>query len=252
MGKNKLEKFDEMNSYPHVFEAPFGKLTGEGFELKGKWNESFFKNDNPIVLELGCGKGEYTVALADMYPGRNYIGVDIKGARMWNGAKKSFVKKMTNVAFVRTQIELIDGFFGKGEISEIWLTFPDPQMKKVRKRLTSTRFLELYRKILISDGILNLKTDSNFQYTYTDALAKVNELNVLENLVDVHGTAEKSDILSIRTHYEEQWLERGLTIKYLRFEVPATKLLIEPDIEIELDSYRSYNRSKSSPKKTAK
>lgn len=244
MGKNKLQKFEQMETFPHVFQAPFGKLSEEGFAMKGKWNKEFFKNDNPIVLELGCGKGEYTVALADRNPDVNYIGVDIKGARMWNGAKKAFERGMTNVAFIRTQIELIDHFFVAGEISEIWLTFPDPQMKKVRKRLTSTRFLELYRKFLVENGIVNLKTDSNFQYTYTYEMAKANTLTILENITDVHNTSEKNDVLNIRTHYEEQWLERGLTIKFISFEVPATKELIEPDVEIEYDSYRSYNRSR--------
>lgn len=250
MGKNKLQKFADMESYPHVFQAPFGKLSEEGFAMKGKWNNTFFKNDNPIVLELGCGKGEYTVALAERNPNVNYIGVDIKGARMWTGAKKSSENNMTNVAFIRTHIELIDYFFEPGEVAEIWLTFPDPQMKKVRKRLTSTRFLKLYRKFLVENGVVNLKTDSNFQYTYTYEMAKANNLNILTNITDVHNTPDKDNILDIRTHYEEQWIERGLTIKFIRFEVPPTKELIEPEVEIEYDAYRSYNRSKRSSKST--
>ena len=248
MGKNKLQKFEQMETFPHMFQAPFSQLSEEGFPMKGKWNKEFFKNDNPIVLELGCGQGEYTVALAERNPNVNYIGVDIKGARMWNGVKKSFVNKMPNVAFVRTYIELIDHVFGAGEVAEIWLTFPDPQMKKVRKRLTSTRFLEIYRNFLIPDGIVNLKTDSNFQYTYTCEVAKANGFKVIENITDIHNTADKSELLDIRTHYEQQWIERGLTIKYIRFEVPANQVIVEPDIEIEYDSYRSYNRSKSSSK----
>ena len=146
MGKNKLQKFDDMSGYPHVFQYPFAVLREKGFDMKGRWNIDFFKNDNPIVLELGCGKGEYAVGLARKYPNKNFIGIDIKGARMWTGAKASLQEGLSNVAFLRTSIELIDHFFAPGEVSEIWITFPDPQMKKVRKRLTSTRFMELYRR----------------------------------------------------------------------------------------------------------
>ena len=144
MGKNKLKKFDDMNGYHHVFQYPFAVLKEKGFELKGNWNKDFFKNDNPIVLELGCGKGEYAVGLARKYPNKNFIGIDIKGARMWSGAKASLEEGLNNVAFLRTNIELIPHFFGENEISEIWITFPDPQMKKTTKRLTSTRFMQLY------------------------------------------------------------------------------------------------------------
>ena len=157
MGKNKLAKFDDMASYPHVFQYPFATLQEKGFELKGHWHEQFFKNDNPIVLELGCGKGEYTVGLGKLFPNKNFIGVDIKGARMWTGAKESLEAGMTNVAFLRTSIELIAHFFAAGEVAEIWLTFPDPQMKKANKRLTSTRFMKMYREILAGDGIIHLK-----------------------------------------------------------------------------------------------
>lgn len=139
MGKNKLQKFDDMSGYPHVFQYPFAVLREKGFDMKGRWNIDFFKNDNPIVLELGCVKGEYAVGLARKYPNKNFIGIDIKGARMWTGAKASLQEGLSNVAFLRTSIELIDHFFAPGEVSEIWITFPDPQMKKVRKRLTSTR-----------------------------------------------------------------------------------------------------------------
>ena len=179
MGKNKLAKFDDMASYPHVFQYPFATLQEKGFELKGHWHERFFKNDNPIVLELGCGKGEYTVGLGKLFPNKNFIGVDIKGARMWTGAKESFEAGMTNVAFLRTSIELIAHFFAAGEVAEIWLTFPDPQMKKVNKRLTSTRFMKMYREILAGDGIVHLKTDSNFMYTYTSEMVKANRYPVL-------------------------------------------------------------------------
>lgn len=246
MGKNKLAKFDDMAEYPHVFQYPFARLQEEGFGLKGFWNERFFKNSNPIVLELGCGKGEYTVGLARLFPGKNFIGVDIKGARMWSGAKESSEAGMTNVAFIRTHIELIASFFNPGEVAEIWLTFPDPQMKKVNKRLTSTRFMKLYRQLLSKEGIIHLKTDSNFMYTYTNEMVKANHYPVLFHTDDLYHSGLVDDILSIKTYYEQQWLERGLNIKYLKFVCEERDTLIEPGIEIEYDEYRSFNRSKRS------
>ncbi len=246
MGKNKLAKFEDMAEFPHVFEYPFARLEAEGFEMRGHWGERFFKNDHPIVLELGCGKGEYTVGLGRLFPGKNFIGVDIKGARMWSGAKESFESGMTNVAFLRTTIELIAGFFAPGEVAEIWLTFPDPQMKKVNKRLTSTRFMKLYRQLLSEEGILHLKTDSNFMYTYTCEMVKANQYPVLVSTDDLYHSGLADEILSIKTYYEQQWLDRGLTIKYIRFVCEERDNLIEPDVEIELDPYRSFNRSKRS------
>jgi tRNA (guanine-N7-)-methyltransferase len=220
--------------------------------MKGHWREQFFKNDNPIVLELGCGRGEYTVGLGRMYPDKNFIGVDIKGARMWTGATDSMREGMANVAFLRTNIEIIDRFFAEGEVDEIWITFPDPQMKKVTKRLTSTAFLQRYAKFLKPEGIVHLKTDSNFLYTYTDALVQVNNLPIEVNTTDLYNSGLADDILSIRTYYEQQWLDRGLNIKYLKFHLPHGVSLQEPDIEIELDDYRSYNRSKRSGLQTSK
>jgi tRNA (guanine-N7-)-methyltransferase len=210
--------------------------------LKGRWKSDFFKNDNPIVLELGCGKGEYAVGLARRFPEKNYIGVDIKGARMWTGAKSAVKEGISNVAFLRTNIELITRFFEPGEVSEIWITFPDPQMKKVRKRLTSSRFLELYREILVADGIVHLKTDSPFLYTYTDALVKLNNMPTEVNTSDLYHSDIVDDILEIKTFYEQQWLDRGLTIKYIKFHLDHTTQLQEPDIEIQEDTYRSFSR----------
>lgn len=246
MGKNKLQKFDDMAGYPHVFQYPFSELQTKGFGMKGRWNELFFKNDHPIVLELGCGKGEYTVGLGRLFPEKNFIAVDIKGARMWSGAKESLEAGMQNIAFLRTSIELIAGFFGAGEVQEIWLTFPDPQMKKVNKRLTSTRFIKLYRQILSGDGLIHLKTDSNFMYTYTKEMIKVNRYPVLFDTDDLYHSGLADDILSIQTYYEQQWLERGLNIKYLKFVCEEREALVEPEVEIELDPYRSFNRSKRS------
>ncbi|MDR0231790.1 MAG: tRNA (guanosine(46)-N7)-methyltransferase TrmB [Dysgonamonadaceae bacterium] len=246
MGKNKLQKFEDMKDYPHVFQYPFAVLQEKGFELKGHWNENFFKNSNPIVLELGCGKGEYTVGLAKLFPDKNFIGIDIKGARMWTGAKQSLAENLANVAFLRTHIELINHFFASSEVSEIWVTFPDPQMNKVNKRMTSTRFMKLYREILNDQGIIHLKTDSNFMYSYTCEMAVVNHLPVLVQTDDLYHSGLADEILSIQTFYEQQWLDRGLNIKYLKFICEPRDRYAEPDVDIEFDSYRSFNRSKRS------
>ena len=170
MGKGKLAKFAEMETFNNVFQYPYSVIDNVPFEMKGKWREEFFKNDNPIVLELGCGKGEYAVGMARMFPNINFIGVDIKGARMWTGAKAAIEEGLSNVAFLRTNIEIIDRFFADGEVQEIWLTFSDPQMKNERKRLTSTYFMERYRRFLVDGGLIHLKTDSNFLFTYTKGM----------------------------------------------------------------------------------
>ncbi len=241
-----------MREYPHVFEYPYSVVDDVPFEMKGHWGESFFKNDRPIVLELGCGRGEYTVGLGRLFPEKNFIGVDIKGARMWTGATESLQAGMTNVAFLRTQIEIIDRFFAPGEVSEIWLTFSDPQMKKATKRLTSTYFMERYRRFLVDGGRVHLKTDSNFMFTYTKYMVERNHLPVEVMTEDLYHSGMADEILGIRTYYEQQWLDRGLNIKYLRFCLPHEGTLTEPDVEIELDDYRSYNRSKRSGLQTSK
>ena len=246
MGKGKLAKFADLASYPHVFEYPYSVVDNVPFELKGKWGESFFKNDHPIVLELGCGRGEYTVGLGRLFPEKNFIGVDIKGARMWTGATESLREGMKNVAFLRTNIEIIDRFFGANEVSEIWLTFSDPQMKKPTKRLTSSYFLERYRRFLKDGGLVHVKSDSNFLYTYTKYLIETNGLPVEVMTDDLYHSGQADEILGIRTYYEQQWLERGLNIKYIKFVLPHEGKLEEPEVEIELDDYRSYNRSKRS------
>ena len=251
MSKNKLAKFADMAAYPHVFEYPYSKIKDADPDIRGRWRD-FFGNDNPIVVELGCGRGEYTVGLAGMFPRCNFIGVDIKGARMWSGATESLAKGLGNVAFVRTNIEMIDRFFEPGEVSGIWLTFPDPQMKKCTKRLTSTFFMERYRRFLKDNGTISLKTDSNFLFTYTHHMVEHNRLPLLAETDDLYHSGLDDEILSIKTHYEQQWLERGLTIKYMKFMLPHEAELSAPDVEIELDSYRSYSRSKRSGSATGK
>ncbi|MBR4842125.1 MAG: tRNA (guanosine(46)-N7)-methyltransferase TrmB [Bacteroidaceae bacterium] len=252
MSKGKLAKFEDMRGFPHVFEPVCSYKEETHFEMRGCWNSSFFHNDGPIVLELGCGHGEYTVGLAGLFPDKNFIGVDIKGARMWTGAKQSHEAGMKNVAFLRTNIELIDRFFAPGEVSEIWLTFPDPQMKKTTKRLTSTYFMERYRRILKPGGKIHLKTDSNFMYTYTCTMVDYNHLPVEFRTDDLYASSDADHILSIKTHYEQQWLERGKSIKYIVFNLPQEGTLTEPEVEIELDDYRSYGRTKRSTLQTGK
>ena len=256
MGKGKLAKFADMETYENVFQYPYSVVEHVPFEMQGHWHEQYFHNQNPIVLELGCGKGEYTVELAKLYPNMNFIGVDIKGARMWTGATQAINEGLKNVVFLRTNIEIIERFFAPGEVHEIWLTFSDPQMKNPRKRLTSTWFMNRYRKFLINDGIIHLKTDSNFLFTYTTYMVEKNHLPVIFHTTDLYHDdridEETKKILSIQTYYEGMWIERGLNIKYQKFRLPQEGILEEPDVEIELDDYRSYHRDKRSSKDMAK
>ena len=256
MGKGKLAKFADMETYENVFQYPYSVVEHVPFEMQGHWHEQYFKNNNPIVLELGCGKGEYTVELAKLHPDMNFIGVDIKGARMWTGATLALNEGLKNVAFLRTNIEIIERFFSPDEVQEIWLTFSDPQMKNPRKRLTSTWFLNRYRKFLVDGGTIHLKTDSNFLFTYTQYLVEKNQLPVLLRTTDLYAepldSSEFAEAASIQTYYESMWIERGLNIKYMKFRLPHTVDLEEPDVEIELDDYRSYHRDKRSSKDKAK
>ena len=251
MSKGKLQKFAEMETFPNVFQFPYSAMAdNKPFAMKGSWRSDYFHNDNPIVLELGCGKGEYTVGLARLFPNVNFIGVDIKGARMHQGAKQALEEKLPNVAFLRTNIEIIDRFFDNDEVQEIWLTFSDPQMKNPRKRLSSTYFLQRYRHFLTDGGIVHLKTDSNFLFTYTSLMVEHNKLSLVFKTDDLYHTEgideATSQILGIQTYYESQWIERGLNIKYLKFHLPKASELEESDVEIPLDEYRSYKRTKRS------
>lgn len=258
MGKGKLAKFADMERYENVFQYPYGVMADIPFEMKGHWNEQYFHNDNPIVLELGCGKGEYTVELAKLYPQMSFVGVDIKGARMWTGATQALNEGLKNVAFLRTNIEIIDRFFGQDEVKEIWLTFSDPQMKNPRKRLTSTYFMNRYRHFLVDGGVIHLKTDSNFLFTYTSYMVDKNTLPLLYRTEDLYGVMDNpsaavgeqgelpKEILTIQTYYEKMWMDRGLNIRYQKFLLPREGELQEPEVEIPLDEYRSYRRDKRS------
>ncbi len=227
MSKGKLEKFAEIGTFPNVFQLPY-LYNSEDFSLKGKWCESYFKNNNPIVLELGCGKGEYTVGLAEKFPDKNFIGVDIKGARLWRGSKTAHDNNMGNVAFVRTRIDHIEKVFAPGEVDEIWVTFPDPQPQKTRerKRLTSPVFLKRYSNILKPGGIVNLKTDNFPLYEYSLEVAYEGQHTLLAATNDLYKSIEKgednyigknAELLQIKTYYEKMFLEQGLKINYLSF-----------------------------------
>lgn len=242
MAKNKLAKFAEMEHLPNVFQPQHTEIFRTDYTLKGKWQQEVFHNDHPLILEIGCGKGEYTVELGKLYPEKNFIGLDIKGARMWKGAKAAFEANMPNVIFIRMYAEMLESIFAAGEISEIWITFPDPQMAKVKKRLTGTRFLTLYQKILANNALIHLKTDSPFLYAYTSELIKANHLNEFVNTEDLYGCGLEDKILGIKTFYEKQWLSRGKKIKYIRFALNHQTPLTEPDVEIEKDDYHSETR----------
>ena len=221
MGKDKLRRFAENLTFDCMIQPEFEDIFHRDHPLKGRWHQDFFHNDKPIVLELGCGKGEYTIALAQRDPDRNYIGIDIKGARMWRGAKTATENQMKNVAFVRTRIEFINSFFGEGEISEIWITFPDPQLKtrRAKKRLTAPLFLERYAKMLSEDGVINLKTDSQHLFAYTSAVIDHFSLPCEVANDDIYGSGYADEVLSVKTAYEQMFLERGLPITYTRFSL---------------------------------
>lgn len=219
MGKNKLERFAENLTFDNLFQVGFEQLKDKDFFLKGKWREEYFKNNNPIVLELGCGKGEYTVGLGEKYTNKNFIGIDIKGARLWRGCKTAFENKMNNVAFLRCQIQMLEKLFNKDEVDEIWITFCDPQLKNENRRLTCPRFLERYAKVIKSDGILHLKTDSTELYEYTSEMLKQENHTILFESNDLYGTDLEDDVKDIQTFYEKMYLKEGKKIKYIKFQL---------------------------------
>lgn len=238
-----------METFHNVFQCGAREFVANSpvAAMRGHWRDQYFHNDNPIVLELGCGRGEYTVGLARLYPNKNFIGIDIKGARMWAGAKEAELAGMTNVAFLRTNIEILTSFFATDEVDEIWITFCDPQMKKATKRLTSTYFMARYQELMREGGLIHLKTDSPFLYTYTTEMLRTNQYHVLADTDDLYAREQYPDAQALRTHYEQQWLDRGLSIKYLCWQMSKKSEYIEPTIEIEHDTYRSYGRNYVSP-----
>lgn len=217
-----------METFDHVVQPSFDEVYKKEYKLKGKWAKDFFGNNNPLVLELGCGKGEYSVGLAKRNPDINFLGIDIKGARMWRGAKTAFDEGIKNVGFLRTKIDLINSYFGNEEISEIWITFPDPQPKKYYRRLTSTRFLGYYQKIINQNGIINLKTDSAELYAYTKKLVELNKLETIIDTSDLYHSDVADQALSIKTFYEKQFLEQGKPITYIKFKLNQSIQLEEP------------------------
>lgn len=231
MGKNKLKKFSENLTFRCMVQPQFDEIFGKDHPLKGHWRSDFFGNDNPIVLELGCGRGEYTVGLAAAHPEVNYIGVDIKGARMWRGAKTATEQGMANVAFLRTRIEFIGSFFAPGEVDQIWITFPDPQMNKrrVNKRLTAPGFLERYAQFLRPDGIIHLKTDSGHLHNYTRAVLEANGIEPTVCCDDIYGKGIADARLSIKTTYEARFLAEGLPITYLQWSPGGRTSFVAPD-----------------------
>ena len=248
MGKDKLRKFRENLTFECFIQPQFNEMFHSDHPLKGRWCADFFHNDNPIVLELGCGKGEYTVALAERDPSRNYIGIDIKGARMWRGAKTATERDMANVGFLRTRIEFINALFAESEVSEIWITFPDPQLKtrRAKKRLTSPLFLEYYSKMLRPDGWINLKTDSKHLYGYTNYVVEQYDLPCEVSNPNIYGSGFADEVLSVKTAYERMFLDRGLPITYTRFSLAGRRefpwLDWEEDDKLEKDNEQERGR----------
>ncbi|NOY38454.1 MAG: tRNA (guanosine(46)-N7)-methyltransferase TrmB [Chlorobi bacterium] len=224
--KNKSARWADLEQLEFVFQPPMVDVFGKDFHLKGKWH-NFFKNQNPIVLELGCGKGEYTVGLAKMFPEQNFIGVDIKGARIWRGAITAQNEQLKNVAFIRTRVEWIHAFFDTKEVDEIWLTFPDPQLKKRRtkKRLTHPLFLNRYNTFLKPTGKIHLKTDNYDLYFYTQKVIRFNKLPIHINTDDLYQWSQTHPARQIQTFYEQKFLDQGMKIYYIQFSVPEKKII---------------------------
>ncbi len=220
MAKHKLQRFAEIETFENVLQ-PRMTFPLIDHEMKGKWNEIFFKNNNPIVLELGCGRGEYTVNLAQQYPDKNFIGIDIKGARLWRGAKTAIENHLKNVGFLRLQIDKIELFFAPSEVSEIWITFPDPQpqVSRERKRLTSPNYLDRYKNILSPEGMIHLKTDNAGLFAYTEEVLKENQYAVFQCTHDLYQSDILNDILKIKTTYEQMYLKKGVPINYMNFSI---------------------------------
>ena len=245
MGKGKLKKFKENETFTCLVQPTTEEVLHRDHPLKGHWKDTMFHNDHPVVLELGCGKGEYTVALAQRFPEKNYIGIDIKGARLWKGAKFATEQALGNVAFMRTRVEFIESLFAPGEIDEIWITFADPQERKPRKRLTHPGFLQRYRHILAPEGIIHLKTDSRLLHHFTLETVRQNGLPLIEACEDIYGTGRADELLSIQTFYEQHFLAQGIPITYLAFRLDGQATLAEPEWDQQPyeQTYKTITRS---------
>lgn len=223
--KDKLKRFAENLTFDNLFQPTMQDIENGDYHMKGKWHSDFFKNDNPIVLELGCGRGEYTVGMGKKFPNKNFIGIDIKGARLWRGAKTGVEDNMSNIGFIRTRVDFIEHFFAKNEVSEIWLTFSDPQPKKPRKRLSSKLFIDRYRKLLKPDGIVHMKTDSDLLFESTQDEIKEHGYKQTFCSFDLYGEGienfdeDTKEILNIKTFYEDIWTKKGSIIKYCKFKI---------------------------------
>lgn len=233
MGKDKIKRFEENTNFASLVQPEFDEIFKKDYKLKGRWSSDFFKNDKPIVLELGCGRGEYSVELGKHFPDKNFIGIDIKGARLWRGAKTVEEEGIVNVGFLRTRIEFINSFFAENEVSEIWITFPDPQLRKtrVKKRLTAPEFLHMYASFLKKDGFINLKTDSQHLHEYTKVVAEFNNLTIVENSNDIYANADKfiPELISIQTTYEKKFLAEGMAITYIKFSLDGENEFKKPE-----------------------
>lgn len=231
MGKNKLARFADNERFEHVVQPDFEEVFKQDYTLKGRWKTDFFKSNHPLILELGCGKGEYTVGLARQYHNNNFLGIDIKGARIWRGAKTAYEENLPNVGFLRTRIDFVNSFFDQDEVDEIWITFPDPQPKKPLKRLTSSKFLQFYKQFLKPGGFVHLKTDNDDLYRYTQEVIALNQFHLISNIEDIYELEEKPDVFSIQTFYEKMFRETNKSIHYLKFQLDRDLPFHEPKKE---------------------
>jgi tRNA (guanine-N7-)-methyltransferase len=250
VGKNKLQRFAENKTFLNVFEPPYTEVSQNKFDLKGNWNKQYFNNDNPIVVEVGCGRGEYTVGLAQRYPDKNFVGIDIKGARIWHGANYAIKNDLKNIAFVRSRVDFIDAVFSRNEVSEIWITFPDPQPSTAKefKRLTSARFLNRYYSVLKKEGVIHLKTDNAGLYNYTMEVIKHHELKLHFNTDDLYNYNANNVFIkeasAFKTYYEELFTGKGHLIHYICFGLLDAPLK-EEKLSHKIEKYGILNEPRS-------
>ncbi len=229
MGKRKLPRFEEMKHFTNIFQPSPQEMFEGSHSIRGKWHAEYFKNNNPIILEVGCGKGDYTTGLARRFHEKNFIGIDIKGARLWRGCKTALDESLANVAFIRNKVEFLPSFFAPGEVSEVWVTFPDPQPNKMRKRLTSARFLDIYKQISVENAIVHLKTDSQELFQFTDKIIKQNKLDILFQSNDLYVSDCEKEVVEIQTFYEKMFLSQNKPITYTKFLLRSADSYSNPE-----------------------